>query len=126
MSKKPDTASRMADILAANRLAELRGPEAPPSPAPVETPLPRAPKPISKPSPKPEVSPVESETVGRRGRPLGSKTGKKSDEEYCPTTIYIRKETRKRVKQALLYAESTEDVSELVEGLLQDWLDKTR
>jgi hypothetical protein len=57
---------------------------------------------------------------GGKGRPA---TGKKSNEDYCQTTISIRKETRKRVKQALLDAETGQDVSDLVEELLEKWLE---
>jgi hypothetical protein len=127
MSKKPDSASRMAEILNPKRLAELRGQDAPPSPAPAE-PLPSRPERSNAKAPaEPEAIPDERSKPAGRGRPLGSKNakaGKKSDEEYCPTTVYIRKETRKRVKQTLLDAESAEDVSDLVESLLQEWLEK--
>jgi hypothetical protein len=123
MNKKPDTASRMADILSAKRLADLKADAPPPSPAPPDPPAPLPAKPVTK-APATEVN-----QPSPRGRPLGSKNakaGKKSDEDYCPTTIYIRKETRKRVKQALLDAETTEDVSDLVESLLQEWLENRR
>lgn len=69
--------------------------------------------------PKIEVDPVPDTPKGGKGRPA---TGKKSNETYCQTTISIRKETRKRVKQALLDADSGQDVSELVEELLSRWL----
>ncbi|WP_422932174.1 hypothetical protein [Singulisphaera sp. PoT] len=56
---------------------------------------------------------------GKKGRPA---TGKKSDEEYCTTTISIRIETRKQVKKALLDEENGKDMSDLVEELLGKWL----
>jgi hypothetical protein len=126
MSKKPDAASRMAEILSSQRLAELSS-QAPPSPAPSEGAASHPSRVAAKPSANSEAMSVEQPKHVGRGRPLGSKNakaGKKSDDEYCPTTVYIRKETRKRVKQTLLDAESTEDVSDLVEGLLQEWLEK--
>ncbi len=126
MSKKPDTASRMADILAANRLAELSEPETP-SPAPAESLPSRVARPVVKSPVQPEaVSEERAKQVGP-GRPLGSKRakpGKKDNAEYCATTIYIRKATRKRVQLTLLDAESDDDVSDLVEVLLQEWLEK--
>ena len=102
MSKKSHPLDGLSNIL-----GTLKNEPAPPSPAP------------SPPLPKSGSDPVpETPKVGK-GRPA---TGKKSNGEYCQTTISIRKETRKRVKQALLDAESGQDVSELVEELLLRWL----
>ncbi len=64
-------------------------------------------------------SPSSPMSGGFRGRPS---MGKKSDEAFCQTTISIRKATRKQVKQVLLDAENGQDVSELVEELLVQWL----
>jgi hypothetical protein len=103
VSKKPHPLEGLSSIL-----GTLKGDPPPPSPAPVESP--------SQPVHKPGVV----EAKGGKGRPA---TGKKSNGEYCQTTISIRKETRKRVKQALLDAETGQDVSELVEALLTKWLE---
>ena len=103
MSKKPHPLEGLSSIL-----GTLKGEAHPPSPAPVE--------PLSRPAAEPDVM----ATKGGKGRPA---TGKKSNEEYCQTTISIRKETRKRVKQALLDAETGQDVSDLVEELLVKWLE---
>jgi hypothetical protein len=103
MSKKPHPLEGLSNIF-----GTLKGEAPPPSPAPVEA----VPSPVSKrAAPPPKAS---------KGRPA---TGKKSDEDYCQTTISIRKATRKRVKQALLDAETGQDVSDLVEELLGKWLD---
>ena len=96
MSKKPHPLEGLSTIL-----GTLKSEAPPPSPAPVD---------------EPDVM----ASRGGKGRPA---TGKKSNEEYCQTTISIRKETRKRVKQALLDAETGQDVSELVEELLVKWLE---
>lgn len=103
--------SRFRDIFEArNREA---GPEvegaAPPSPAPPE-PAPKAPKPA--PSPKPAAEPR------KRGRP----SGKRSDGEHVQVTAYIRRETHKAVKLALLNEDRGQEFSELVQGLLAKWL----
>lgn len=103
MSKKPHPLDGLSSIL-----GTLKGDPPPPSPAPVES------------RPEPVHTPVFIETKGGKGRPA---TGKKSNDEYCQTTISIRKDTRKRVKQALLDAETGQDVSELVEALLTKWLE---
>ena len=102
MSKKPHPLDGLSNIL-----GTLKNESATPSPAP------------SSPLPKSAPDPASDTPKGGKGRPA---TGKKSNEEYCQTTISIRKETRKRVKQALLDAESGKDVSELVEELLSRWL----
>jgi hypothetical protein len=104
MSKKPHHLDALGSILGTLK-AEA---PPPPSPAPVATPSP--------PASRPDIH----EEKGGKGRPA---TGKKSNGEYCQTTISIRKETRKRVKQALLDAETGQDVSELVEELLTKWLE---
>ena len=103
MSKKPHPLEGLTSIL-----GTLQSPTPPPSPAPVDV----------TPEPPSQANGVTSN--GGKGRPA---TGKKSNEEYCQTTISIRKETRKRVKQALLNAESGQDVSDLVETLLLHWLE---
>lgn len=102
MSKKPHPLDGLSNIL-----GTLKNEPANPSPAPL-TPLPKS-----------ESGAMSVTHQGGKGRPA---TGKKSNGEYCQTTISIRKETRKRVKQALLDAESGQDVSELVEELLSRWL----
>jgi hypothetical protein len=103
MSKKPHHLDGLSSIL-----GTLKGEaSAPPSPAPAELTSQRAAKADA-------VAPAFG-----KGRPA---TGKKSNEEYCQTTISIRKATRKRVKQTLLDAETGQDVSELVEELLVKWL----
>lgn len=102
MSKKSHPLDGLSNIL-----GTLKNEPAPPSPAP-PTPPPKSGAMIGPDPPR-----------GGKGRPA---TGKKSNEEYCQTTISIRKETRKRVKQALLDAETGQDVSDLVEELLTRWL----
>ena len=103
MSKKPHHLEGLSTIL-----GTLKGEAPPPSPAPAKRP----------PESVPESEAIASK--GGKGRPA---TGKKSNEDYCQTTISIRKDTRKRVKQALLDAETGQDVSDLVEELLVQWLE---
>lgn len=54
----------------------------------------------------------------QRGRPKG----KRSDPAFEQVTAYIRKETHKTVKIALLQEGQDREFSELVEELLSDWL----
>ena len=48
--------------------------------------------------------------------------GKRSDSEYRQVSAYIRKDTHRKVKMALL--EENREFSELVEQLLRGWLDQ--
>ena len=93
--------------------AEASAEEAPPpSPAPAvevqEKPkangAAKAPKPVA--------------TEKRRGRP----PGKRSDGEYVQVTSYIRQETHRAVKMALLAEDKGQEFSELVQELLVKWL----
>lgn len=58
----------------------------------------------------------------KRGRP----SGKRSDPAFVQTTAYIRAETYKDVRIALLQEDEARDYSELVEELLSDWLKKRK
>jgi hypothetical protein len=48
--------------------------------------------------------------------------GKRSTEGYTQVSAYIRTQTHKDVKRALLDEDSERDFSELVDELLADWL----
>lgn len=54
-----------------------------------------------------------------RGRPAG---GKRSNPEYEQVTAYIRRDTYKAVKIALLERNTSNDFSQLVEELLSSWV----
>jgi hypothetical protein len=54
----------------------------------------------------------------KRGRPKG----KRSNPDYEQVTAYIRKETYRQSKIALLQQEEEQDFSELIEKLLTEWL----
>lgn len=67
------------------------------------------------------VSPVSSEVYSqpsKRGRPKG----KRSDPDYEQVTAYIKKETYRQTKIALLQQGEVQDFSLLVEKLLAEWL----
>lgn len=55
----------------------------------------------------------------RRGRPA---TGKRNDPEFDQTTAYVRKDTYRAVRIALIEEGEDLDYSELVEELLAKWL----
>jgi hypothetical protein len=65
--------------------------------------------------------PVEEqiEERPRRGRPFG----KRSDPDFVGFTTYIRKDTHRKAKIALLENEDGRELSELVEELIAKWLE---
>jgi hypothetical protein len=56
----------------------------------------------------------------RRGRP----TAKRSDPDFVGLTTYVRRDTHKRAKIALLQEGKGKELSELVEELIYKWLEK--
>jgi len=50
--------------------------------------------------------------------------GKRSDPDYEPITVFVRKETYRRVKIALLEDERNKQAGELIEELLSKWIDE--
>jgi hypothetical protein len=74
-----------------------------------------------------EQSPVKMElrsagsdeaTAPRRGRP----NGKRSNVEFQQVTAYVRRDTYRRVSIKLLDRENKGEFSELIEELLQKWI----
>ena len=59
----------------------------------------------------------ESVAVRERGRPAG---GKRSNPDYVTTTIFLRKDTKKKAATILLNRE--EDLSSVLEQLLSQWV----
>lgn len=66
---------------------------------------------------KPPVE-EQQEDKPRRGRP----SGKRSDPDFVGFTTYIRRQTHRGVKRALLDEPEEREMSELVEELLANWL----
>ena len=72
--------------------------------------------------PKPKASiktkqPAESPKLGR------PKTGKRSNPDYRQVSAWIRKDTYKRATDRLYLKEDRREFSDLVQSLLEDWLD---
>jgi hypothetical protein len=63
--------------------------------------------------PAPEATPVRG-----KGRP----PGKRSDPDYQPTTVLLRKQTKKTASRLLEDANTGQDLSELIEQLLAEWI----
>ncbi len=65
------------------------------------------------------IPPVaEPQPSQKRGRPKG----KRSDPDYEQVTAYIRKDTHRDVKIALLSEGDGREFSELIQELLEQWL----
>lgn len=62
--------------------------------------------------------PLASPPAPKRGRPKG----KRSHPDYEQVTAYIRKETHRDVKIALLQSGEEQEFSELIQELLEQWL----
>jgi hypothetical protein len=67
-----------------------------------------------------ESSPVEHPQGRGRGRPRA----KSSDPDYQPTTVILRKATKRKAAHLLEDRELGMDLSELIEELLTEWLAK--
>jgi hypothetical protein len=117
MSKKPDTASALAGILKAKRGEERSDTSPLPAALPVE---PETPPP---PSPALPSTPASAEIPNAAMPPSKGRGGKSSDKaNYSQYSVYLRKDTRKKVGRALEDAETGQDFSELVQELLEQWL----
>jgi hypothetical protein len=60
------------------------------------------------------------EPVRGRGRP----PGKRSDPDYQPTTVLIRKQTKRTASRLLEDTNADQDLSDLIEQLLTEWIDR--
>ena len=61
-----------------------------------------------------------ADPVRGKGRP----PGKRSDPDYQPTTVLLRKQTKKTAARQLEDAATGQDLSDLIEQLLADWIEK--
>ena len=116
MSKKPDTASALAGILRAKRGDESEGATIPLAASAPATAAPTPPSPALPPAPSVAVaSPAISEKKTRGGKSSNKST-------FSQFSVYLRKDTRKKVGRALEDAETGQDFSDLVQSLLEQWL----
>jgi hypothetical protein len=68
--------------------------------------------------------PFEAEPPPPAVRPLGRPPGKRSDPDWKPRTILMRTKTHRRVSGELLDQDEGPDLSELIDQLLTEWLEK--
>ncbi len=62
--------------------------------------------------------PLGTDTLRGRGRP----PGKRSDPDYQPTTVLLRKNTKKTATRLLEDTNAAHDLSDLIEQLLTEWI----
>jgi hypothetical protein len=68
-----------------------------------------------------EANELPARTEGKgRGRPAG----KRSNPSYEPTTLLLRKETKKKASRLLEDIGNRQDLSDLTEELLSAWIEK--
>lgn len=60
------------------------------------------------------------EVAPSRGK--GRPPGKRSDPDYQPTTVLLRKQTKKMANRLLEDTDTGQDLSELIEQLLTEWI----
>jgi hypothetical protein len=70
----------------------------------------------------PELPPTEPSVVRGRGRP----PGKRSDPDFQPTTLLLRKSTKRAANRILEDLDAGQDLSELTEELLANWIQRHR
>jgi hypothetical protein len=65
-----------------------------------------------------ETATPAAPVVRGRGRP----PGKRSDPDYQPTTVFLRKHTKRKANRLLEDQEAGQDLSDLLEQLLTEWI----
>ena len=116
MTKKHNQADALAGILRAKRGDDQPAATAAATVPPVEAEAPPPPSPAPAaliPRPRSAEAKIAAESHRR---------GKSGDPNYLQHSMYLRKDTHKRVKRRLEDMETGEDVSDLVQKLLEQWL----
>ena len=76
------------------------------------------------PAPDPVAETLSHPPPAEVPRPMGRPPGKRSDPDWAPRTILMRKSTHKNTTRQLLDTDDERDLSELVDELLRGWLHK--
>ena len=69
---------------------------------------------------KAQAATIDAAPERGKGRP----PGKRSDPDFQPTTVLLRKQTKKMAARLLEDADAKKDLSDLIEELLCDWMKK--
>jgi hypothetical protein len=72
--------------------------------------------------PSESKTPDDSQTPVARGR--GRPHGKSSDPDFQPTTVILRKRTKRTAARLLEDQETGQDLSDLIEELLTEWIQR--
>ena len=76
-------------------------------------------EPLDQPEPAKVISAPLAPEKGR-GRPAG----KRSNPDYEPTTVLLRKQTKRKASRLLEDTDSSDDLSDLIERLLGEWISR--
>ena len=74
-----------------------------------------------------EVSSLEQQLSGGvevKKRGPGRPPGKRSNSAFKTVTVFLKKDTHKKLKLKLISEDSEHDVSETIQGLVETWLDE--
>ncbi|MEO0769525.1 MAG: hypothetical protein AAFV85_27575 [Cyanobacteria bacterium J06634_6] len=124
--KKKSDRAEMFSLLAGG----LDEPAPAPEPEPTPAPEPEAPAPASTPPPAPqpiaaeETSKQVNASTGKRRK--RKKTGKRSDDAYMQTGMFLPVELVQEVKGYLAFDGNRQTIGDLTEGLLQTWADEKK
>ena len=78
---------------------------------------------LKRPAPPPTATrPDQPSHKAAPSRGKGRPPGKRSDPDYQPTTVLLRKQTKKTASRLLEDADTGQDLSELIEQLLAEWI----
>jgi hypothetical protein len=75
-------------------------------------------RPAKRPAARQPAPPIAAEPVRGKGR----RPGKRSDPDYQPTTVLLRQQTKKMANRLLEDGSTGQDLSELIEQLLTEWI----
>ena len=107
-------------------------PEVTPTPAPVEEAVAKQPQaspeivPEPTPPPTTEDEPSKQVNASTSKRKKRKKTGKRSDDAYMQTGMFLPVELVQEVKGYLAFDGNRQTIGDLTEGLLQTWADEKK
>ena len=79
-------------------------------------------RPATQPTARQAAPPIAAAPGRGKGRP----PGKRSDPDYQPTTVLLRQQTKKMANRLLEDGSTGQDLSELIEQLLTEWIQHNR
>ena len=77
-------------------------------------------RPTKQPAARQPIPPITVGPVRGKGRP----PGKRSDPDYQATTVLLRQQTKKMANRLLEDGSTGQDLSELIEQLLTEWIEE--